>query len=381
MSLFDDDDDFVEDAVDAAVPSLGLVAPRQMDFCLGHSVQEKLFLDLHARGAMPHAMIFSGTQGIGKATMAFRLARFLFKYGKDNVADGGLFGDAAPAILPEVLDVAADDPVFRRVASGGHADLLYVERAYDEKKGRSKAALDVESVRKIEQFLRKTASEGGWRVVIVDDADTMNRSAQNAILKILEEPPANVLMILIAHRAGRLIPTIHSRCRNVDFQSLDAPVMEELFARQGVLFRPEELDTVLTFAGGSIGRALQFVEEGGLDTLSLILSTLAYMPEWDRVKVFELGEMLSPPSQDKAYRMFADLLQWVFRQVLFAKARGAQNLPPCLARSGLEGFLRKSSLEKLVGICDSLKNHFESVEFSNLDRRDAVRGAFVVLSQ
>lgn len=385
MSLFEDDpyEEALDDGlvVSDVLNEPGLLPPRESSFCLGHVAQERFFLDLFDGGSLPHAMIFSGAEGIGKATMAFRFARFLFKYGKDELADAGLFGDAAPVLLPETLDVAVDDPVFRRVASGGHADLLYVQRAVDEKKGRVRAALDVESVRKIEQFLRKTASEGGWRVVIVDDADTMNRSAQNAILKILEEPPAKVLIVLIAHRAGRLIPTIHSRCRKIDFSILSGEVMEELLGRKGLSFTPDEMDIILTFSGGSIGQALAFVEDGGLETLDTILQMLVYMPQWDRVKIHELGEVLSAPGQDKEYRMFSKLLQWVFRQVLFAKARGLNALPPCLGSGGLEGFLRKSSLEKLVGLCDSLKTHFETAEFSNLDRREAIRGAFVVLNQ
>lgn len=380
MSLFGDDD-IIEDLPErTAVQGEGLLPPRRMAFCLGHEIQEKLFLDLHAKNAVPHAMIFSGPEGIGKATMAFRLARFLLKTGKGDDNQDSLFGDAAPAAAPETLDVAPDDPVFSRVASGGHADLLYIERAFDEKKGRHKGALDVETLRKIEPFLRKTASEGGWRIVIIDDADTMNRSAQNAILKILEEPPANVLMILIAHRAGRLIPTIHSRARKIDFAPLSVAVMEDLLERQGLRFSPEELETLEALSAGSAGAALRTVQDGGLDTLAQIFGFLAYMPEWNWVKIHGLADTLSSSGQDKAYRLFADLFQWTFRQVLFAKARGHERLPPYMKAAGLEGFLKKSSLERLVGICDDLKVHFERADFSNLDRKEAVRGAFGVIS-
>jgi DNA polymerase-3 subunit delta' len=208
----------------------------------------------------------------------------------------------------------------------------------------------------------------------------MNLSAQNAILKILEEPPAKVLIILIAHKAGNLIPTIHSRCRKIDFSPLSSEVMEELLRRHGFTFSQEELETLSALSAGSIGQALRFAEEDGLETLFQIYKYLAYMPQWDWVKIHKLSETLSPPSQDKAYKMFAMLFQWVFRQVLFAKARGHNSLPSYLKKSGLETYLQKSSLENLVKTCDALQTHFARTEFSNLDRREAVRGAFALLS-
>ena len=200
MSLFGDEELLVEDdpapVVEHHDPEK-LNDPQSMSFCLGHEAQEKLFLDLFEQNAMPHAMIFSGSKGIGKSTMAFRLARFLFKYGHKNQEEESLFGGEELGQNFTSLDIPDHDPVFSRVASGGHADFLHIRRHYDATKGKLDATLKVEALRTIEPFLRKTSSDGGWRVVIVDDADTMNRNAQNAILKILEEPPQNVLIILI----------------------------------------------------------------------------------------------------------------------------------------------------------------------------------------
>ncbi|MGH1403286.1 MAG: DNA polymerase III subunit delta' [Alphaproteobacteria bacterium] len=386
MSLFGDDDVIYDDGFDeadengASVPALS--APQSMPFCLGHGGQERFFLDLFAKDALPHAMIFSGLEGIGKTTMAFRLARFLLRHGKVDDAQDALFGDTA---LPKdsfvSLSVGEDDPVFSRIASGGHADLLHIARAYDATKNKYDAMLKVEALRKIEPFLRKTSSEGGWRIVIVEDADRMNRNAQNAILKILEEPPSNVLIILIAHRIGALIPTILSRSRVVDFSSLSKEDIKDLLARQGQILPAQEMDTLYDLSGGSVGQALSYVEGGGLEMLSTILDHLNDMPSWKWARIHELSSTLSNTSQDKEYRLFAKLLPWVFRRILFFKARGEASLPSYLNNPSLTRFFNETPLERMIEIADNLKQHFDRVDFSNLDRRDAVRGGFLVISE
>lgn len=388
MSLFGDEDivydDEREDDYDSSqsvVESQKLQEPKAMTFCLGHEEQENLFIDLFQKNSLPHAMIFSGNQGIGKTTMAFRLARFLLKNGKVEDNQDSLFG--GEDIQPDIssLDVAADDPVFARIVSGGHADLLHIHRAFDTAKGKQDATLKVDALRKIEPFLRKTASEGGWRIVLVEDADTMNRSAQNAILKILEEPPANVLIMLVAHRPGMLIPTIRSRARVINFDPLSQDNMKDLLSRQGHYLSIEDMTTLSSLSEGSIGQALRYVEEGGLQTLSQILEYLETAPNWNWARLHELSSSLSSPAQDKEYRMFVDLMQWVFTQMLRTKARGGTDLPPALKGAGVSYFMVETPLERLITISDNLKKHFERVDFSNLDRRDAIRSCFLVISE
>ena len=151
---------------------------------------------------MPHAVLMTGPRGIGKATLAYRFARFVLTHGAT--------GRTAPDCrrMTSLAGHPADCGVFRRVASGGHADLLAVERAYDPRRRRLRSEIVVDDTREIAAFLRLTAAEGGWRVVIVDGADEMNRNAANALLKILEEPPRHALLLLVAHSPGRLLPTI-----------------------------------------------------------------------------------------------------------------------------------------------------------------------------
>lgn len=391
MDLFHDDDsevlfdDEYESSVDNYVTSQSLDSadclkkPSAMSFCLGHDEEEKFILDMYLRNCIPHALIFAGPQGIGKTTFAFRVARFLLKNGKSDIDQVGLFGDSLPSPSFISLDVDSNDLVFTRIASGGHPDLLHVERAQNSAKNKDKS-LDVESIRKIAPFLRKTASEGGWRVVIVEDADSMTRNAQNAVLKILEEPPAKVLIILIAHKPGMLIPTIRSRARQLNFKTLQSDTLLALMEKSGRNPSISEMEILRAVSAGSFGVALRYFEEEGIETLSTILRLLADMPSWKWVEIHSLADTLSSPSHEKSYRMFADLLQWVFREILFAKARGFNTLPTYISSESLNRFYHSASLAKLMELSDSLKNHFLRTDFSNLDKRETVRSAFVMLS-
>lgn len=367
MSLFDEDIEAEE-----GVTQDCLCDPRSMLFCLGHDQQEQLFLNLFHQDVFPHALIFSGLEGIGKTTMAFRLAKFLLKHGGDKAS--GLFGDALPESFTS-LDLGADDPVFSRVASGGHADLLHIAREYNSSTNKLDSNLKVDALRKIEPFLRKTASEGGWRIVVVEDADTMNRNAQNAILKILEEPPKKVLIILVAHSTGALIPTIRSRARMINFEPLSQSHIRDLLERQGLDLSAKDIETLSIISKGSIGRALKLMEEDGLETLDTLLDHIGASGQ----KIHALSNSLGAKSHDKQYRVFSFLFTWTFRYLVFLKANGDTNLPLSIHNNYLEAFFKKSSLIKLISLSDNLNNHFERIEFSNLDRSDAIRSAFLMI--
>src|SRR5262249_34661542 len=144
---------------------------------------------------------------------------------------GGLF--AAPA--PRSLMMPPQDPVFRRVAAGSHADLLVVERGIDPKRKRARTEIVGDDTPAVAGFLRLPLAEGGWRIVIVDTADDMNRNAANAVLKILEEPPPRALLILVSDNPGRLLPTIRSRCRRLSLRPLADEVVAALLQR----YRPD----------------------------------------------------------------------------------------------------------------------------------------------
>ncbi|MCB9989110.1 MAG: DNA polymerase III subunit delta' [Rhodospirillales bacterium] len=368
---FEDEDNFGDAPVTEAGD--GLVPPREMTSCTGQENIESFVLAMAQSQRMPHALIFAGPEGVGKATMAFRLARYLFKHGNTEDDSGGLFGEALPAEKPENLSVPSADPVFRQVASGGHPDLMTVERETDEKTGKVKSGVSVDSVRKVAPFMRMTASQGGWRIVIIDDADTMNRNAQNALLKILEEPPEQALLILITHRIGALIPTIRSRCRVVNIPPLSRADFAALIRKEHPSMPADDIDTLYAIAQGSAGQGLKIAEEGGLEMLDTVLSLMDNTGQPDWSAIHKLADKLARPGAESSYRAFCDVMLWTNESLLKATACQSE-LPAGIAR--LEALKIQYSLEDWIKICETLRDHFETFTRANLDKRQAVLGAF-----
>ena len=206
---------------DIIEPTGPVVATR----LIGHGEAEQTFLRALERNRMPHAWLICGPRGVGKATLAYRMARRLLsemppqeKPEADNFA---LFDDApamnAPSpsgqgIAADNLDMPADHPVFRRIVAQSHPDIRVLQRRVNEKTGKLRSEILIEDVRDVLDFLHLKPAESHWRVVIIDAADDLNRNAANAILKMLEEPAARTVLILVSHAPGSLLPTIRSRC-------------------------------------------------------------------------------------------------------------------------------------------------------------------------
>lgn len=373
----DTDLDGDPEGVDPPEPEQGLLHPRSMTLCLGHEKIEAQLLELFNSKRMPHGLVFSGPKGIGKATLAYRLARFILKHGQADVSQDTLFpSDLTPATT---LDVGQDEPVFRRVASGGHPDIFTIERNYDAAKNRLKSGVEVADIRKVAPFLRMKASSGGWRVVIIDDADTMNRNAQNALLKILEEPPENTLLILVTHRAGALIPTIKSRTRRIDFTPLNDRQIKEILHKYDPHIGAGDADMLCTLAEGSAGRAIQFAQEGGVVMFSRIASSLENFPDMEWAALHSMADELSRPGQEQAYESFCKVMLWQFSRMAKMKAIGEYPGNSSLGTGFYDRILKNSSLARLLEICEKLQEHFNRSHAANLDKRQTVLGAFSLI--
>lgn len=346
----------------------GAPAPVANPHLVGHQAAEAAILQAWRSGRMPHAWLITGPRGVGKATLAYRFARFA-------LADRGLFGSADDGLF-----VDPDDPVFRRVASGGHADLLAVERSVNDKTGRLRSEIVVDDVREVGSFLHLTPAEGGWRIVIVDCADEMNLSAANALLKILEEPPQRALLLLVSHAPGGLLPTIRSRCRRLALRALDDATVAALLAR----YRPDltEADRIALagLAEGSIGRALDLAAEGGLELYREMVALLMSLPKLDGERLHKFGDRFGRQGEaaEAAFRTATDLLgRWLGRMV----RAGASGIRPpevlpgeaaCMAR-----LLERRGLDQWLDLWEKMARLFAATERANLDRKQVWVGAFL----
>ncbi len=361
--MFDGFDDLVDEQEQDAkdpVPAEGLLAPRDNPECLGHEAIESALAALMKQDRLPHALIFAGRQGTGKATMAYRLARALLSGGAGDM-----------------LEIAPGSPVFRQVASGGHPDMMTVERAFDDKKNRLKDSVDIDSVRRIAPFMRMTASrDDGWRVALIDDADTMTRQAQNGLLKILEEPPQRAVLIVIAHRPGALIPTIRSRCRMLNFQPLPEAVFSTLVRKLRPGLDHESVSTLFSLAQGSVGQAQNLIEEGGLDALAKLTALLSTWPSWNWPDIHALADTLGRAGQEDSYRVTESMLRWTVDTLVRVRS-GTMPLPGILA--GLEPMLKHRTLAQWIEAGQAVGAHLDKIRYANLDRRQGIIGTFSIL--
>jgi DNA polymerase-3 subunit delta' len=297
----------------------GAPHPRDTPRLFGQDQAERAFLDAYARGRLHHGWLITGPRGVGKATLAWRMARFLLT----DEPGSGLFGP------PETLDVDADHPVARRITAGAEPGLLPIRRANDEKTGKLKSVITVDEVRKLRDFFGMSAAEGGRRVVIVDAADEMNPNAANALLKLLEEPPAGAMLLLVAHQPSRLLPTIRSRCRELRLAPLSADAMAA--ALEQALGDASDGAALAQLSGGSVGEAIRMLAGGGLDLYVEILTLIAEIPRISRPGLRKLCDSVSGRDVEARF----DLLVRLFDLALARLARtGATGTPPPEAAPG-----------------------------------------------
>jgi DNA polymerase-3 subunit delta' len=326
-----------------------IVAPRANPDLLGHEALEASLAAWVAAGRLPHALILGGDSGIGKATLAFRLAKYLL---------------ANPASRD--ANTLAIDPASgasRRVASESHANLITVERHRDPETGKPSKEVAVEDVRKVESFMRLSAGEGGWRIAVVDEAAHLNRAGQNALLKILEEPPARTVLMLVCDRPGMLLPTIHSRCRLLRMAPLSTGIVSTLLTRYAPDVEPADRDLLADLSGGSIGRALDLADGEGL---ALYAETAALFekltrPDWTEIHGF--ADRLSAPAADRSYRLFGEFApRWIMAQV----------------RQGVAQ--RRGDLDRWIDACEKITQRLNATDAANLDRRLAVWSVFETMA-
>ncbi|MEA4838653.1 MAG: DNA polymerase III subunit delta' [Rhodospirillaceae bacterium] len=342
--------------------------PRTTFDLIGHDRAEAAFLEAWNAGRMPHAWLITGLKGIGKATLAWRIARFVLSQDRG----GGLFGD-----VPASLAVSEDDPVQHRITAGGHADLKVLERTgTDEKGARRRGDIPVEEVRGIGGFLSLTPAEGGWRVIIIDSADDMNRSSANALLKVLEEPPRNSLLLLVSHNPGRLLPTIRSRCRRLDLHPLSDGAVESLLRRAEPDLSPTDAALAIRMAEGSIGRALNLRAQGGLALYEEMTALLSTVPQLDIPALHAFADKVA--ADDDAFHSVADMLGWWLGRAATDHARGSRD-----DRDAGQGWrlIREAGLDRWCELWDKIIQSFARAEAVNLDRKQTVLNAFLALER
>jgi DNA polymerase-3 subunit delta' len=332
---------------------IDVLRPRETGSLFGHEEAERTLLDAYKSGRIPHAWLIGGEPGIGKATLAYRLARFVLAHPEPRL----------PAVQKATsLAVDAVHPVARRIAAQAQGDLLMLERVINEQTSKLYTVIRIEDVRKAVPFFGSTAGEGGWRIAIVDAVDDLQREGANALLKVLEEPPRRTLLLLISHAPGRELPTIRSRCRRLLLRPLDeADVANAVTAATGRDADEPEVIAAVAAAEGSVARAIGLLDGAALALRQRVLDLFAQLPEPDLRALHALGDALGG-NEPKTLAAFMDLVNGWLSARLSAAAPAR-------------------TMARTAEVWEKVNRAARDVETYNLERKPLVLSVFAQLAE
>ncbi len=325
--------------------SVDLMLPNERPDQIGREAVEHDLRGTIAGGALSHGWIIAGPKGAGKATLAYRIARAML--------------DPAALMNDHSFDMPPDNRTFRLIAQGAHPDVFIAERAWNEKTSRYQSDITVETIRKLTLFLNRTAALGGYRVAIIDSADDLNRNAANALLKALEEPPADTLLLLLSAAPGRLIATIRSRCRRIDLRPLEDPEIIALLKREE-LAEGEEAARIAAHAGGRPGYALTLAAGEGAGAITLADGFLGAARKGGEIT--QITSALAGKAGDAKWEIFKQAVLECLSDGALAAACGA----------ALEGPLAGAAPASLLSAFEQLTILAERGDALNLDRSQLI---------
>lgn len=389
--------------------------PKTNPYLLSHIKQEEEFFSAFKSSQLHHSWLITGPNGIGKASLAYRIARYIFtltatdhlknlninidvsapivdnsfEYEEEEGDDSenmGFFNDdmdgdsqvissgtsnqvAKSESLEEKdkspLKLSPSHPVFERLTAGGLTDLIVIEREYNETTKKLKTEISVEQIRALKEFFSKTSSEGGYRVAIIDSVDEMNPNGRNALLKILEEAPEKSLLLLICHNINGLLPTIKSRCRILKLSPISNDNMKVLLQHHLPNVDEKSRNTLLNISGGSIGMALNIYKNNGLELQSRILKIIPEIFNKKNASVLDIANMVA---NEEMFKIFEHIIiNFIENAIKYKSGIVAEGIEAeeKLALQTITSYY--TNVKALFSIREQVLKHFQLYPVLNLD--------------
>ena len=336
----------------------GAPHPRHNHLLFGHGAAEQELLEAYRAGRLQQAWIIGGEEGVGKATLAWRFARFLFANPRHD----------SPAVaMARDLSVSPDHPAAHRVDSLSLGDLSLLRREWNDKTKKHFTEIRMDDVRHALEMFHHAAGEGGWRICIVDCAEDLNRSGANALLKVMEEPPPRSLFLIVSHRPARILPTIRSRARMLQLHPLSEEEVTQAVTALGEPWSDmgAEVAGAAKRAGGSVRQALRFLDKDRMELGESVEDLLARLPQIDWQGVHRLADRIAGTAAvDEFDSVVTALFDWLDARVRSGAAAG-------------EGVGR---LAPYAEVWEKVADAVREAEALNLDKRPLVLSIFADLA-
>jgi len=339
--------------------------PRGTTLLCGHEDILKRVTRSFVMGKLPHALLLSGPKGIGKATFAYYLARYLLS---QTVGEALAFdlGDQAN----QLSALKYDESVASQVAARAHVDLFVLEKGHDPRTGKERKEITVDEARKLRQFFSLTAVSSMWRVAIIDSVDEMNRSGANAILKILEEPPRQTLLILISHVHELPFNTITSRCQRHLFQPLIMKDFVSVLSSGVGGLSPRELELLFHLSDGSPGIATSVIHNDGITLFHELENLLGQVPQLDYSRIHSLSDQLCARGAEEKFDLAMKYLAKWLSSAIRAKFDPKIGIPIVSQDiSTTSRLISRKNLDEWIHLWEETNRLYKQVKKINLDRK------------
>lgn len=360
-----------------------ILLPLMTQNLIGHEWAEQIFIDAFNAEKIHHAWMITGPKGIGKATLAYKIARFLLNNPPIDDQGPGLFGDVLAADVLEKIKLTSlntdlQTPPNQLVSAKSNPDFMVIEKSEDPKTGKMRNNILVDDVRKINRFFQKTSSAGGWRIALIDTADDMNRNAANAILKILEEPPKNSILIILANAPGKLLPTIKSRCCMLRLKPLKSSTVGEILKLNYPDIEDDILQGYVSISNGSPGYAISLMEHEGLKLYGEMLNLLSTMPAINVPLSHEFAGAITTKKSGDRFMLFSEMLSQfinrMIRHVSYLNSDHTHHMVPALNDEFI--LMEKMGviipLDQWAELWEKISTKITATDLLNMDKKQTV---------